>query len=75
MDAQDKTEEVYGEWISISDAQAYAGGISRSTVQRLLRKKAIKGTRVGARTLVYRPSLDAYLLGNEYDSPVMPVRD
>lgn len=75
MDTENQRDEVYGEWLSMADAQRYAGGISRSTVQRLLRKKAIRGTRVGARTLVNRRSLDEYLLANGYGSPVTPVRD
>ena len=75
MDADNQTDETRGQWIPISDAQAHAGGISRSTVQRLLRKGAIRGTRVGARTLVFRPSLDEYLMSREYDSDVTPVRD
>ena len=75
MDAEKQTNEVNGQWMSIPEAQVYVGGVSRSTVQRLLRKKAIKGTRVGARTFVNRQSLDDYLLGNGYDSTVTPVRD
>lgn len=74
-DMENLRDGEYGQWISIPDAQAYAGGVSRSTVQRLLRKGAIRGTRIGARTLVYRPSLDEYLLGNGYDSTMTPVRD
>lgn len=74
MDADDKSGDAYGRWLSMQEAQSYAGGISRSTLQRLLRKKAVRGTRVGARTLVYRPSLDEYLLSREYDSGVTPVR-
>ncbi len=75
MDAENQTNEVNGQWMSIPEAQVYVGGVSRSTVQRLLRKKAIRGTRVGARTFVHRGSLDEYLLANEYDSSVTPVRD
>ena len=75
MDAEKYRDEVYGEWLCMDDAQRYAGGISRSTLQRLLRKKAVRGTRVGARTLVHRPSLDEYLLSRGYDSDVTPVRD
>ena len=74
MDAKNEVGEAYGQWMSMQEAQQYCGGISRSTVQRLLRKGAIRGTRVGARTLVYRPSLDEYLLANEYGSDVTPVR-
>ena len=75
MDAKNEAGEAYGEWLSIPDAQAYAGGISRSTLQRLLRKRAIRGARVGARTLIFRPSLDAFLMAREYDSDVTPVRE
>ena len=74
MDAENQINEANGQWMSIPDAQAYCGGVSRSTIQRLLRKKAIRGTRIGARTLVHRPSLDEYLLTNGYDSRVTPVR-
>ena len=72
---ENRRDEVHGEWLCMDDAQRYAGGISRSTLQRLLRKKAVRGTRVGARTLVYRQSLDEYLMGHGYDSEVTPVRD
>ena len=72
---ENRRDEDYGQWMSIPDAQAYAGGVSRSTVQRLLRKELVRGTRVGARTLVHRRSLDAYLVSREYGSPVVPVRD
>lgn len=75
MDAENQRDEVYGQWLSIPDAQAYCGGVSRSTMQRLLRKKEVRGTRLGARTLVHRQSLDEYLLSREYDPRANPVRE
>lgn len=71
----DSAAEAHGRWLSIGDARRYAGNISRSTLTRLLRKGAVRGARVGGRTLVSQGSLDAYLLEHDYDSEANSVRD
>lgn len=64
-----------GDWLSTTEARRYAGNISRATLHRLLRKGAVRGARVGSRTLVSRSSLNAYLLEHDYASGAHSVRD
>jgi len=46
---------------SIPDAQAYLGGISRTTLYELAKRRDLKVVRIGRRAFVTRASLDEYV--------------
>ncbi|QGJ93606.1 helix-turn-helix DNA binding protein [Gordonia phage MelBins] len=47
--------------VSIADTQARLGGISRGTVYKLIASRHLERVKVGARAMITRDSLDAYL--------------
>lgn len=47
--------------VSIADTQARLGGVSRTTVYKLIDDGKLKRAKVGARAMITRDSLEAYL--------------
>jgi excisionase family DNA binding protein len=64
--------------LSVKDAQAELGGISRTTVYELIKSGELRRVKIGARALITSESLAAYLVrqrhgaAQPYDEP-LPV--
>lgn len=46
---------------SIPDAQAYLGGIGRTTLYELMKTQELRAVRIGRRSFITRDSLDKYV--------------